>query len=375
MSMKPLPTRLACLSVAVLMLVACGKTQEEAAPQSAVAEQSSHAYAHTGQGNPWGGALLYRKDGSRILAAAMHVENTLGLWAVEGRELRSLGEGFVTGFHPDSVTALDDQTVLVSVEGEVAYSVWSVPYDGQPKEVYKNNAPFGARDVEAADLDGDGRLDIIFSPYLGETLEIMWGEAEGFAAETQALPAGRSAWHPLVFDWNQDGIVDILWAELDTNTVRIAEGQGKREFVVRPLHTVKGTTARTLSIGDINGDGRPDLLIAVEIGASEALLARADGSFDVREIAPPESRMLGYVSSAILADGTLVLGDEDRLMLLKWQGDAWSERRYLPAGNLPTPLLVADVDGDGIEDLIVFNNTGQGIFVHYGPLWESAKHD
>jgi len=325
-----------------------------------------------GQGvHAWGGDLL-RAGGHPYLAVASHAENLLAVWRFgPGRSVERVDGGVLaTGYHPDGVAAWGDRGFVVAVEGARRVQLWLLEADGRFVKKVELPTPFPARDVRVADFDADGRLDILLSPYLGEQLAILWGEDNlAFSAPT-FIASGRSAWHPLVTDWQGNGRPDILWAELDTGVVALAINEGQRRFSVQPLRKVEGTTPRHLAVGDVDGDGRRDIVVAVEVGRSEILRARADGGFDLSYVPAPG---LGYVSVGVLADGTLVFGDEERVVLARRSPAGGWQMRTLPAGSLPTPLTVADIDLDGHEDLIVFSSAGRGVSLQYGPLWDRAQ--
>ena len=355
---------LACLGGFSVVLLGC-QTQEDAAKER-IETAKPHVLAE--YSDAWGGAVVDLGQ-EKIIAVARHKDNALALWRLgSDRNVVDLGENFPTGYHPDGVAALGNNRVVVAVEGTREYAIWSV---AQPVEISRASTPFPSRDVVVGDFNQDGHLDLVFSPYLGDQLAILWGDGQGYSAP-QFIPAGNSPWHPVVYDWNNDGIDDLLWAELDTGSVRVAYGHPVKQINVSRLHQVKGTTARQLAVGDIDGDGRADLLVAVEVGESDLLLTR-EGGFE-RIAITPEDGHLGFVSAAILENGIVALADEGRVVLMHYQHTSTPERRYLPAGSLPAPLKVTDLDNDGALDLLVFNSAKGGVNLHFGPLWSVAKN-
>lgn len=357
------------LGSATVLLAACANGARSGGETAAVTAEASVVL---GQGvHAWGGDLL-RAGGYRYLGVASHVEDLLAVWRFgPARSIDRVDGGVLaTGYHPDGVAAWSNQGFVVAVEGTRRVELWLLEADGRFVKKVDLPTPFPARDVRVADFDADGRLDILLSPYLGEQLAILWGEDNlAFSAPT-FIASGRSAWHPVVTDWHGNGRPDILWAELDTGVVALATNEGQRRFSVQPLRKVEGTTPRNLAVGDVDGDGRRDIVVAVEVGRSEILRARVDGGFDVSYVPAPG---LGYVSVGILADRTLVFGDEERVVLARSSPAGGWQLRTLPAGSLPAPLRVADIDLDGHEDLIVFSSAGSGVSLHYGPLWDRAQ--
>lgn len=317
----------------------------------------------------WGGATIEQADRT-VLGVALHGENRLGVWAF-GRERSAtqIGPFHETGYHPDSVAVWDNQNFVVAVEGDRLIQLWQIN-GNEVKKSAELNSPVPARDLIVADFDGDGHNDIVLAPYSGSGLAMLWGRG-GFDFDLGAvLPSGDSPWHPKLVDWDSDGKPDLLWGELDSGYVRLARNLGERRFDVEVLRKVNGTSPRDLAVGDINNDGYRDVVISVEVGGAEILTFGKDGSYSVQTLPAPE---LGYVAVALLSDGTIVLGDEGRVVLFRFVDGRWSSRE-LKAGSMPAPLHVRDFDRDGHEDLAIFHSAsaGAGVMVHYGPLWENA---
>ncbi|MEY6431617.1 VCBS repeat-containing protein [Thioalkalicoccus limnaeus] len=317
----------------------------------------------------WGGALIRRDDGT-WLGTALHDVDEFGVWRIDGDRKATLIGRFPTGYHPDGVAVWDSDRFVVAVEGTRMYQFWRID-DGRMRLEGEAEGPLPARDLVVADFDGDGLPDLVLAPYGGEELALLWGQGGIGLSDAQSLPAGRSPWHPQIVDWDGDGRPDLLWAELDTGVVRLARNLGARRFEVEAVHGVSGVTPRHLAARDLSGDGRPDLVaIAVEIGAAELLTPRSDGGLEVAKLPPVGA--LGYVAAAILADGTILLAEEGRVILARAVGAEW-EKRTLPAGSLPSPIELFDVDGDGEEDLVVYGSARSGVIIHFGPLWERAE--
>lgn len=323
------------------------------------------------EGSAWGGAVS-RKGEFSYVAVALHSENELGVWRVgNDRGVARLGVGLDTGYHPDGVATWSEDVFVVAVEGIRRIQFWQLSSD-VPVKIVDFEAPFPVRDVLVADLDGDGHKDLLLSPYRGSRLAVLWGQdGEYRFSEAQYLEGAQSGWHPIAVDWTGNGLPDLIWGELDSGVVRIARNTGDRRFEVVPLHEVTGTTPRQVAFGYFGDDRRPVLAVAVEIGDVELLFPdmQEAGSLEVKKIKAPG---LGYVSVAVMADGTIALGEEGRVMLLRQTGDGW-EKRQIQAFSMPAPLDVADVDGDGHDDLVVYHSSGtDGTLIHFGPLWDKA---
>lgn len=277
-----------------------------------------------------------------------------------------LGE---TGYHPDGVAVWDHSSVAVAVEGDRRLQLWRITEDRLVKEADLATV-FGARDVLVADLDGDGHRDVILAPYAGDEIAVLWGLGEFDFSEPQMLKGGPSGWHPVVVDFDADGRLDLLWAELDTGVIRLAANKGARKFTVSELHKVKGVTARQLAVGDVNQDGLLDIVVAVEIGDVEVLLGQPGGGFVTETIKP---RGFGHIGVAVKEDGTVLLSEENEITLLRRTAVGW-DRRHLPAFGMPAPIALEKLDGDEHDDLVIYHSSGSGgVLVYFGPVWDQAE--
>jgi len=179
-------------------------------------------------------------------------------------------------------------------------------------------------DVEAADLNGDGKLDLAVAQF---------GYLEGQVEWLENLGGGRFRSHPLldlagtihapVADLTGGGHRDIVaLVAQDSQEVHLLAGDGRGSFRDRVLYgsTNKAFGSSGLCVADVNGDGRPDIVYT-----------NGDG-FD---FATPGTR--------------------------PWHGVQWLENlgggkfAYHRLGDLAGAFspVVADLNGDGHPDILV----------------------
>ncbi len=238
-------------------------------------------------------------------------------------------------------------------------------------------------DVAVGDLEGDGTLDLLLAnkidPTRGETSVVYRFSNEGTSTEPLYRKDGAldlpSAYHyaPALGDLTGDGTADLL---LGTWKGRIAyhqnEGDGTFEPVDEALVEVAGESHIVPALGDLTGNGRPDLVVGTGGGtlqvyrntgsATDPAFTRAPdllSDVDVGARAAPELRDLN-------GDGVrdLLVGAQEGMFVIENEGTASSpsfgdttrvERAGVP--RLATPAL-SDLNNDGRLDLLMGSERG-----------------
>ena len=117
----------------------------------------------------------------------------------------------------------------------------------------------GAESVFAADVDGDGDIDVLSGSFTDD--KIAWYENDGSQSflERVITTGADGAKGVFAADLDGDGDLDVMSASRNDNTVAWYENDGSANFTA---HTVSTDTALPYSVfaADIDGDGDLDLL-------------------------------------------------------------------------------------------------------------------
>ncbi|MCU0977164.1 MAG: VCBS repeat-containing protein [Steroidobacteraceae bacterium] len=236
--------------------------------------------------------------------------------------------------------------------------------------------------VVAADLDGNGRLDVAVAntyvagppPHPG-TVRVYLHEAaspRSFAAAVR-YDVGADPWGIAAADLSSDGLRDLVVATPDGDRVWLLEQDGTqpgRFHAARSFSTPRAPYETAPA--DVDGDGRNDLAIALNSrspGGAAVLLqeAAAPGDFGGAVHVPLGPGGTSVAAADVNADGRTDLllaswsSDPARAGLYLALQDPVVEGSFLPAvrieaGQRPRHVAAADLDADGRPDLVVAND-------------------
>lgn len=306
------------------------------------------------------------QNGSNLLKFDVPSNAAAGLTYARFRISTAGGLG-VVGAAPDG--EIEDLTVTV-----------------QPPAAASNKFAFagtiealGASRVEAADIDGDGDLDLVWSSTSYPTLGVYWSENVGgdFTTHPPTLvDAGSDQFS--IADIDNDGDLDIVTiGTYSSNPTMLSQNDGSGHFVERALAPASAPAylRRSSTLVDIDNDG--DLDVEGNSTVGPAYLAN-DGSGNFSVITPTG---FGAVANGVPVD----LNRDGDLDSVPLGTSTWIDNtstgfvtRNLPStnGNTIIARLVVDVDHDGYLDIVGntssqsylawLHNNGNGTFTpHY----------
>lgn len=241
-----------------------------------------------------------------------------------------------------------------------------------PRSVYTGSE---STSILAADFNSDGLQDLSTASIFSETVAILLGNGDGTFQSSRDLNLGESinAFSSVAGDLNGDGVLDLAISVIERDSdgggnVHIYLGNGDGTFTRN--NVIEEGTPRALILGDFNGDGDRDIAAidyVFEHNTVLILLGHGDGTFEPvsqQSVIAPEAYTLAV--GDFDGDGQQDLASSDlaeSLAVLMGNGDGtFGAARYFQPGRhveglnvSPASLRVADMNSDGLQDLVTGN--------------------
>lgn len=226
-------------------------------------------------------------------------------------------------------------------------------------------------DLVAADFNKDGKLDIIVLALGSERgngrFSLFLGNGDGTFAPHRDFPADQYGYSVAVGDFNRDGNLDLAEVGGTSPGINIFMGHGDGTFQSPVLYST-GQPSSWVLVADFNGDGFADLAeVAADtnLNGAKVLLNQGDGTFGAPVLysTPSLSDPVSVAVGDVNADGKvdLIIGDDygalsdGGISLLLGNGDGTFQphRESNVAGIAPYAIAVADFNKNGKPDVAV----------------------
>lgn len=256
---------------------------------------------------------------------------------------RAVAEDAGCGAHPFGMIAADlngdgrpdllvanhdtDYVTFVRNDGGGRFTSQQVPVHSKPHP----------HTVAAADLNGDGHIDLITDSWAENRLTLLFSDGHGgWNSPGVGLDTGRGAYVNVVAaDLDGDGNADLIMPNArpdephDSVTILFGDGHGHFQPAAQsPI--VAGPAPFMVAVADVNGDGRPDILVA---------------------------NYSGHITD-IANDGLTWLRNDGHRVFAKMP--------MRIAGRGVWRVAAGDLNGDGIADAAFINAADDTVTVAYG---------
>ncbi len=238
--------------------------------------------------------------------------------------------------------------------------------------------------LTVSDFDNDGFQDVILTnneapdEEIGSCFWFGFNDPTPLDCRRRGQPGVRFPSGLLVRDFDRDGMLDLLIASSDENTVTFVKGTG--DFSLFDLPSIAqpvGVNPRGLTAGNIDGNDFIDVAVADE-GATEGtpgmvtvLRGHGDGTFTTCATLDAEAGTIAVVLGDFNGD------EKDDLLALnsraqqvsEWFGDGdcgFTARPLIPTAAAPLGLVAGDLDGDGNLDFVTADSNTDTVSAFLG---------
>jgi hypothetical protein len=215
--------------------------------------------------------------------------------------------------------------------------------------------------AEASDFNGDGKPDAIIT--LGNTTNHRFFPGDGMGGFGSSTFIGGAGDSPDIAaaDFNSDGKADYVSSDRSTDRVKLLLGLGNGSFSIS-ASVVVGNNPDRLVVGDLNQDGRLDAAVARWAPFGIDILA-GDGagglSLSTTLLAPILSGLaIGDVDLDGRSDLASATGNNSQIAIFySTGGGSFASPQFIPVGNIAVDVELADLDANGMVDIVCIDNT------------------
>ncbi|MCA6372060.1 MAG: T9SS type A sorting domain-containing protein, partial [Cytophagales bacterium] len=237
--------------------------------------------------------------------------------------------------------------------------------------------------VSIGDLDGDGKADLATANYYSSTVSVFrntgsagtisYAAKVDFSTDYDTGPNSVS-----IGDLDGDGKADLAVANFDSRTVSVFRNTGSAGTISYAAKEdfATGSGPRSVSIGDLDGDGKADLATA-NYGSNTVSVFRNTGSAGTISYAAkvdfstgtgPLSVSIGDLDGDGKADLAVANFDSNTVSVFRNTGSAGTisyaaKEDFATGSYYPCSVSIGDLDGDGKADLAVANYVSSTVSV------------
>ena len=235
------------------------------------------------------------------------------------------------------------------------------------------NAEYGTgnlpNSVALGDLNGDGKADLVTANFdyqtsaYTSTVSVLLGNGDGSFGQKTDYTMGSGSGAVAIGDLNADGKADLVTASAVSNTASVLLGNGAGSFGTKTEYST-GAAPISVAIADLNGDGKPDLVTANNSASSiSVLLGIGDGSFGTKADFATGQRPVSVAVSDLNSDGKMDIATANSrgtlagsISILLGNGDGtFAVKTDYAMASSPTFLAIGDLNLDSKPDLVTTN--------------------
>ncbi|HZL37246.1 MAG TPA: FG-GAP-like repeat-containing protein, partial [Tepidisphaeraceae bacterium] len=308
----------------------------------------------------------FNGDGKTDLAVANFESNNVSVLLGNGNGAFQAAVNYAAGTQPQSVTVGDfngdgkPDLAVADVGGGVSVLRGNGNGTFQTAVNYATGSyPYS---VTVGDFNADGRADLAVANDNSGNVSVLLGNGDGTFQAAVNYAAGSGPASIAVGDFNGDGKIDLAVANANSDNVSVLLGNGDGTFQAASNYAA-GISPVSVTVGDFNGDGKPDLAVALADYYSNnvsVLLGNGNGTFQPTVNYTAGTRPQSVTVGDFNGDGKPDLAVADSFsfgsgvdVLLGNGNGTFQAAVNFFAGNAPYSVAVGDFNGDGKTDLVV----------------------
>ncbi len=242
-------------------------------------------------------------------------------------------------------------------------------YFNPPTNSY--NSGTAPTSIITADLDGDGKMDLVTTNSTSNNVSVFLGTGNGNFGAATNFTVGTGPYAVVSADFNGDMKLDLATANNGSNNVSVLLGNGAGSFGAATNFAV-GTSPRGITSGDFNGDTKTDLAVA-NWGSNNIsiLIGTGTGSFGAPSNFAAGTGPRSIVAAKFNADNFLDLAiandvSNNASVLIGTGTGSFGAATNFAVGTNPRSIVTADFNGDTKMDLATANSVTNNVSVLLG---------
>ena len=225
----------------------------------------------------------------------------------------------------------------------------------------------GPSAIAAADLNLDGKTDLVTANYSANTLSVLLGDGSGGFASKVDYSVGTAPGALVIADFNNDGKPDIATVNHESNDLSVLLGRGDGTFQTAVSYAT-GHFPNALLAADFNGTGNVDLIVANGGDSMLTLFSgNGDGTFRTPKPISTASVWIPAVGD-FNGDGKPdIAAGPYGVWIFLGNGDGTFLPQTVAAGGglYAMSLAIGDLNGDRKADIVAVDS-GAGVYVLLG---------